>query len=208
MMRKSLFLFATLGLLCTPILADPVIIDFENVTIDPSTSLVWVDSWEQHGFVLTATPAENSAVAGPDGGTNPRGSNLFTWRDRAVTIELTLVHESGLPFNFLSLVYGARRGIPRPIQITGHLVDGGTITQVVPGFDTWAQHDVFHDPTKTYDLEKVVIRMADPPPGPDERPPYPGIDDLEVCLSQVPEPSTLLLLSGGLGLVALFRKRC
>lgn len=206
MIRKSLILPVAFGLLCTPTLADEVVIDFEGVVpddgFDDSITMPYVES----GFQLSRSQdgVKVTAIVGKDRGGNERdpASAVFFWsvRQDPPTI-LTLQTLSGSPFSFHSLVIGqhndAAYDVPL-IRIIGELVGGGTVSQDIDPTDgqwkTW-----YLDPQFT-NLSKVTIGITTP-----------VIDGKAIamdklCLS-VTEPSTLLLLSGGLGLVAVLRKR-
>lgn len=214
MKLKSLILLAALGLLCTPAWADEVVIDFEAVVIDDN-GRIYTDEYIQDGFILTVEPGiqpdttyVDSAIMGATRGLNERGSSNFYWRSLDPPINLILRQLNGEPFSFKSFWVGqightdtAPSDI-RPISITGFLSGGGTVTQDIdPNGGAWAQHLINSNFT---DLLKVEFNLHPLPAGmPTLR--SPSMDDLELC--SVPEPSTLLLLSGGLGLVGFLRRR-
>ena len=206
MRLKSSFLLAAFGLLCASASADPVIIDFEGVVPDDNVDFNITMPHVESGFSLSRSQEGEkvTAIASKYRGSNQPSpaSSVFWWSVRPPTPTiLTLQTLSGSPFSFHSLQIGQINDVDYDlplIRIIGYLAAGGTVSQDIdPTNGAWTTW--YLDPEFT-NLSKVTIGVT----APVELGKAATMDKL--CLS-VPEPSTLLLLSGGIGLVALFRKR-
>lgn len=210
MKLKSLFLLAALGLLCASVLADEVVIDFEGASIPLDPGYFYTSSYTEDGFIISSSRENGMALSDMHQGTNSSGSQSLWLPSRPnPPIVLTLQQLSGEPFCFKSLWIGQILGTIhdiRPLEIRGFYSDGGEVLQGIdPIGGAWTQY--FLDPSFT-DLVQVTINLHPIPPEFPDMPTLasPSMDNLVLC--RVPEPSTLLLLSGGLGLVSSCQILC
>jgi hypothetical protein len=180
-------------------------IDFENI---PGTGYQQLASYTQNGFTLTPGAGSTSLFGShgpfmPDGTTpNPNypGSRALFHQDPNATITLSQV--GGGPFRLTSIdvtELNPGTGQSVPLNFTGELAGGGTVTQAFTldgtfGFQTLTFPTTFTDLSLVRWTQESQFHQFD-----------------NIVLVPVPEPSTVLgfaaLCGGALGLIRRYRRR-
>lgn len=167
--------------------ANAAVIDFEGVA--PKYSLVNVSPstpYTESGFTLT--PFNDQSAVFDELALFSMIGNSSDWFGFAESNTVTLTSNLSGTFDLLSLLIGPSFIGNNPIDalITGTLLGGGTVTSSLKGLTTATSTNLGWT-----NLTSVYFNSTDDA----------GIDNINVTVSSVPEPSTIALL--GLGLVGI-----
>ena len=206
--RRMLCGVATLASVSTVLVAQPTVANFNSLTTANGEGVRYVQNCyieAQLQFTLTGVGCDDTEAFATWGPENPlfyTGSPAL-FNNSTASSSFDIMAAGGQAFSLLSIdltTFLGEFGNPTSVTFTGMLMGGGTVSRMVdlPGATTTPTTIMFTDFSM---LSSVRLTVTDP-----EFEPYVQFDN--VTASVVPEPSTVILLAGGLvTLAALARRR-